>query len=116
VSTPAILSQVTGDTARARRVDPVTSHEAADSISAEHLEASEREVLTILASFDEPVIDQVIVKRHLVRAWQHADVPLWTEQRIRTARVQLTKKGAVVQDGVGRTEKGRKANAWRLAP
>ncbi|MDN3309591.1 hypothetical protein QWJ90_01465 [Microbacterium oryzae] len=112
---PAILSQITGDDARARRSDPGTSHAAADSISAEHLEASEQEVLTILAAADEPLTDQAIAKRHVQRAWQLDGVPLWTDERMRTARAQLTKKGAVVQDGHGKTEKGRRAMAWRLA-
>jgi len=111
---PPILSPITGDTARARRSDPDTSHAAADSISFEHLEASEQEVLAILRDAEGPLIDQVIAKRNATRAWQLTGVPLWTPERMRTARDQLTKKGAVVHDGFGRTEKGRKAKAWRI--
>lgn len=115
MSAQAILSQVTGDSARARKGDPETSHAAADSNSAEGLEASELEVLTILELFDRPVTDDAIAFEHERRCWRDLPVMQWEASRLRTARKQLAELGRVVQDGEGKTRKGRKAAAWRLA-
>ena len=110
---PAILSQITGDSARARATDPETSHAAADSISHAALEASEVEVLEILAAADGPVTAEQIERRNTQRAWQNG-VRAWSGSRIRTALHQLVEKRAVVQDGEGKTASGRRAAAWRL--
>ena len=115
MSAPAILSQITGDSARARLTDPETSHAAADSISAEALEESEAEVLDILAEAMHPLTDRQIERDHFDRVWQGAAARKWEPSRLRTARKQLVASGRVVQDGVGRTPSGREAAAWRLA-
>jgi hypothetical protein len=112
---PAILSQLTGDDARARRADGLTSQAAADSISAEALEASEVEVLTILREAGRPVTAEAVERRHAQRVWQLNGVHQYSPSRLRTAVAQLKKKGAVVEDGVGKTTSGRAAKTMRLA-
>lgn len=111
---PAILSQITGDSARARATDPQTSHAAADSISAEGREASELEVLEILSAAERPLTSEQIEARHVHRAWQGEAAMTWTGARLRTALKQLADDGHVVKDGEGRTKSGRRAAAWRL--
>ena len=115
MSTPPILSQIMGDSARARKADPETSHAAADSITAEGREASEVEVLEILRSATEPVTAERIEARHATRALRGESAGAWTGQRLRTALKQLVEDGYVVQDGEGRTRRGRRALTWRLA-
>lgn len=115
MTTPTILSTVTGDSPRARRSDPVTSHEAADSISPEALEASEVEVLAILADVGRPMTAEELTKVHHLRAWNGTAAGTWTDQRLRTALKQLRRAGRVVVDGRGKTSTGRSAEALRLA-
>jgi len=111
---PAILSQLTGDAARARATDPLTSHAAADSITAEGREASELEVLAILREADGPITAEQIQKRHDNRHWQDLTPHSYTPSRLRTALKQLADDAHVVADGEGRTDSGRRARAWRL--
>ncbi|MBO3663703.1 hypothetical protein [Microbacterium stercoris] len=111
---PAILSQITGDSARARVTDPETSHAAADSITTEGREASELEVIAILRDASGPLSSEQIETRHLNRAWQGTAPTTWAGSRLRTALKQLADDGHVVQDGETRTRKGRRAIAWRL--
>lgn len=112
---PAILSQVTGDSPRARRGDPETSHAAADSISPEALEASEVEVLAILAEAEWPLISDAIAQVNVRRAWQGQAERAWSASRIRTAIKQLAEAGRIVKDGEGLTDSGRRAARWRIA-
>lgn len=112
---PAILSQITGDSPRVRRSDPETSHAAADSIDADALEASEVEVLAILAAAARPMTAAAIERENLERAWQGRTERAWSPSRIRTALRQRARDGDIVQDGEGRTPSGRRAAAWRLA-
>lgn len=109
---PAILSTITGDSARARTSDPTTSHEAADSISAAALEDSEREVLTIVRKAEAPVCAEQIEERHLRRFWQGDTADHWKPSRLRTALKQLVDAGAIVQQGETLTDSGRHARAW----
>lgn len=111
---PAILSQVTGDSARARATDPETSHAAADSITPEGREASELEVLAVLTEAKTPMSAEQIEARHVHRAWQGQAAGTWTGARLRTALKQLADDGHVVRDGETRTKTGRRAAAWRL--
>jgi hypothetical protein len=113
VSAPAILPA--GDTARARKTDPVTSHEAADSISVVGREASEVEVLTILRAADKPITSEQLEHRHITRAWQIPGISLYSGARLRTALKQLADDGMVIRDGEGRTKSGRRAATWRAA-
>ena len=115
MSVPAILSPLTGDSPRARRNDPETSHAAADSISLSDREASEREVLAILATADRPLTAEQIEDRNAHRAWQGDALRAWSGSRIRTAVRQLADDDRIVQDGEGKTKAGRRAVTWRLA-
>lgn len=88
------------DTARARRSDPVESHEAADRADTA---ASRRAVLAILA--DGPLSDEQV----------HARQSVFTPERMRTARKELERQGRVVEAGEGVTSKGRRCKTWTLA-
>lgn len=112
MSAPAILPA--GDTARARKTDPVTSHAAADSITPEGREASELEVLAILADETSPITAEQIESRHVQRAWQGQSAHTYTASRLRTALKQLADDGHVIRDGEGRTKSGRRAATWRV--
>lgn len=110
---PMILSQVTGDSPRARRSDPVTSHAAADTVTSAAREASELEVLAILAA-GRMTAEQVI-KRHAYRASRGLAARKWTDSRLRTALSQLREKGLIEAAGFGLTETEHRATCWRLA-
>lgn len=117
MSTPTILSQVTGDAARARKSDPETSHAAADSITAEGREASEYEVLAILQAATTPITAEQIEARHLNRAGWGETPHHYTASRLRTALKQLADDGLVYRTGVeGRTKSGRRAATWQVTP
>jgi hypothetical protein len=98
---------------RARRTDPATSHDAADSIDAETVADSKDEVLFLLTSFG-PMADHELVERHerevYLNLYRH-----YSPQRLRTARRELVDAGRV-EAGVGwtKTPSGRKAIIWRL--
>lgn len=116
MSAPTILSPVTGDSARARKTDPETSHAAADSITPEGREASELEVLAILADASTPITAEQLESRHVQRAWQGQTGHAYTASRLRTALKQLADDGHVERTLVeGRTKSGRRAATWRIA-
>lgn len=115
-TTPAILAPLTGDNARARTTDPTASHEAADRISADSREASEREVLEILAASKHPITAQAVEKAH-ARRLRHGIAPRgWATSRIRTALKQLREDEAIEIAEVlgGRTTSGSRADTLRL--
>lgn len=105
---PAIHSAITGDSPRARRADPVTSHDAADK-TVRKAEASQAEVLRILNDFG-PLPDFAIANRHAEHCrsigWpEHiaaatggpvdVDAVMFSTQRLRTARAELVQLGRV---------------------
>ena len=108
MSTPVVGTVWGEDTPRARRNDRIESHQAADSISAEGLQRSERAVLSVLADAGRPVTDSEMFKMVAARGFVYED------SRLRTARHQLVVAGCVVQAGVGKTPKGRRAATWVL--
>ena len=98
-----------GPGAMARVTDPFTSHHAADTISKDAREASERFVLDVLADRG-PLTDEMIL--HV--ATMNAEP--WSPSRIRTARKQLVDKGLVEDSGIkARTDSGRLAIEWVLS-
>lgn len=111
MTVPAIVPD---DTSRARRADPVTSHAAADSITADDREASEREVLEILADAGGPITADAVEQVHEVRTWQGKTPRRWAGSRLRTAIKQLADDGRVVEAGEGKTRSGRRARTWRV--
>lgn len=95
----------------ARANDPITAYIAGESLTAR--EASEREVLAILA-LGGGVTDTTIYRLHTDRAIHGIQ---FTEQRIRTARAQLVTKGIVEVAGIHPhgSPTGRAATMWKLA-
>ena len=98
---PAIHSTFGTDTARARRTDPVTSHEAADHNDVEN---SLGLVLSALRAFG-PSADHELV----ALLGQSG----FTPQRLRTARAALVERGLVGESGTYRlTAYNRRAIVW----
>lgn len=95
------------DTARARRGDPVTSHEAADSNDVNN---SLGLVLAILREARLPITDEEIEFRAV---FGHGST--FTGQRLRTARrhLQRLKLVEVVDEHGGTTSRGRRCATWR---
>lgn len=98
-----------GDTARVRRSDPATSHEAADS---NDIQGARVEVLWYLQI--EPLADHELIERYDIDTrWD--DSKHYTPQRLRTARKELVDAGRVEATGIYRlTATGGKANVWQI--
>jgi hypothetical protein len=91
-------------TARARRTDPETSHEAAESVS--DITAQQGHILTLLEQ--SPMSDDMLVARY-----QRGPVP--TPQSIRSRRAELVAQGLVEHSGEYVTMvSGRRARVWRV--
>jgi len=82
----AIHSTIGEDNPRVRRDDPVSSHRAADSITADGLAESQAFVLVTLREFGP------------LPAWRIERYTFgeWSGSRVRTALVELEEKGLVV--------------------
>ena len=96
---------------RARRTDPRTSHDAADSITEETLFNGQDEVLFLLG--EQPSAHHELVARHQHDARLFGYRPL-SESRIRTACKELVEKGLVHAIGGTLTPSGRHAYIWAL--
>lgn len=107
---PTIDSTFGGNSPDTRRTDPEPSHEARDSSNAK---ASLGAVLTVLRG-QGPMTDQELVgQMEVAHVWDR--VPMFTEQRIRTARAALTEQGLVEFTGYYRlTVSGRRARVWTV--
>jgi hypothetical protein len=94
------------DTPRARRTDPVTSHEAADTSD---VSRSIGLVLDILLNSAEPLTDEQIEYVAVVERNE-----TFTGQRLRTARNALVRLEQVVMADKhgGRTSRGRWSATW----
>lgn len=115
MSTPTILSQLTGDSARARLTDPETSHAAADSITLRGIRDSEAEVLGIIRGASRPICAQQVEEAHDRRAWA-GEVPYhYSPSRLRSALKKLAEAALIVKDGETRTRSKRRADTWRAA-
>lgn len=94
------------DSPRARRGDPLSSHEAADT---NDTAGSRRAVLLIMQAFRQPLPDHEIERIHDESGGRY------TGQRLRTARCELVDMGVVVDSGEGSlTPKGRRCKTWAL--
>lgn len=114
---PAILSQLTDDSARVRETDPTTSHEAADSISRKAREDSAREVLAIIDASATPLTAEEIHEYHEASAFLGMSERTYSPSRIRTALKQLVDDGQVARAAqLGKTKTGRSAQTWELTP
>lgn len=90
----------------ARKTDPNTSHEAADSTTEareNHLERVIRYVLARYPLTDEQLSDKITRLPWLVKA---------TPQGIRTARVRLERAGELKIWGITKTKYNRNARVW----
>jgi len=107
MSAPAIHSTFAEDTARARRTDPITSHEAAD---VNDVASSIGAVLDLLRA-EGPMIDELIESRLLDRGCT------FTGQRLRTAREALVRQDLVHHNGSHQlTSRGRRSQVWAAGP
>ena len=103
--TPPIHSTFGEDSPRARRTDPITSHEAADS---NDVTRSIGWVLSLLHNVG-PLAD------HEIEAAARRRDVRFTGQRLRTARAALVRQGKVTDSGETRlTLNGRRAQVWQL--
>ena len=108
-----ITQSLGGPGALTRKADPATSHEAADSLSVEALEDSEREVLAVLAVAVRPLTAEELYDAHLQRWDAELAARRYSPSRIRTALKQLVEDGRIEKAGTGRTISGRAADTWR---
>lgn len=91
----------------ARRTDPDTSHEAADSLSHEHIRATQQRILGLLQNFG-PMTDHEIEAQ-----WPWPPV---SPSGLRTRRAELVDQGRVTHNGQYRTlASGRRARVWKIA-
>lgn len=101
------------DTARARRSDPTTSHEAADS---NDLAESSAYVLLLLFAHGPLADHELTMKAAGDMSRYLPGVIAYTPQRLRTARHELVESGHVVDTGIYRlTASRRRAKVWELA-
>ena len=103
--TPPIHSTFTGDSPRARRTDPGTSHEAAD------LTDTHKSIGWVLKTLvaQGPLADHEIVLMATI-----CGMP-FTGSRLRTARAALVGMGLVEESGIYRmTENNRRAIVWQF--
>lgn len=111
IAAPAIHHAAGYDEPRARTTDPVTAHEAADSISPEAREASEVWVLATLAEHG-PMSDGDVWDWYVL----FGPADNWSDSRLRTARSQLVRKGLVIEaDKNGLSRAGRRVARWAVA-
>lgn len=95
----------------ARSTDPVESHQAADSISADASAASQAAVLAALESTLTPLADQEIA-RIVNRAERR-----FSDSRLRTARHELEEAGAVREVGTVKLAGSRSpSRTWEVVP
>ena len=93
--------------ARARRSDPETSHEAANSLPSDRLRASQDAVLAFLRR-QGPMIDTVLVDTYNGEVHQ-------SPSGLRTRRSELVTRGLVQDTGVRvRLATGRNAIVWAV--
>lgn len=96
--------------AHARRGDPATSRDAAASLSADRLRASQQEVLAILREYGPLTDTGIAVAAHAERVAQ-------SPSGLRTRRAELVALGKVADSG--RREQlptGRNSIVWTVTP
>ncbi len=105
----------TVELAYARTSDPVTSHEAAATLTPEKLRMSQAAVLRLFnvgPMHDVALVDKYAIARVRYPEWY----PQQSESGLRTRRKELVRKGLLVDSGErARLVSGRNAIIWRLA-
>jgi len=95
-----------GDNPRVRKDAPLTSHQAADSITADGRKGSQTFVLNDLRVNGRSGAWQVEERAELARS-------NWSPSRIRTAIKELEELGSIIRvSGVGVTPRGRKCDQF----
>jgi hypothetical protein len=82
----------------------ITSAKAADSLGPATLNALQRQVLALLQATPDGLTDEEMQRR--------LDMNPSTQ---RPRRIELARRGLVVEDGTRRTASGRMATVWRVA-
>jgi hypothetical protein len=99
-----------GDEAHARTSHPVTSHEAARSVT--RLPDRQRAVLRVLKLFG-PLHNDGLIEQYR-KEKERMMLPVQTDQSIRSRRSELTDLGLVIDTGhKAILESGRRAIVWR---
>lgn len=94
----------------ARSTDPETSHEAAASISAEHIRMSQKAVLGLLQTFGSMTHEQMVTRRYGAH-------PIQSPSGIRTRCRELVRMGLIRDSGARQMlATGRKAIVWEVVP
>lgn len=97
--------------ARARRSDPETSHEAARSISVKDLRSSQRAVLRTLAKLRKGGTDVDIAGAY--DHYGYSAIAPQSPSGLRTRRAELVDRGLVADSGLRkRLPSGRQAIVW----
>lgn len=95
------------DTARARKSDPISSHEAADA-TADSVWASQQAALDIMRAHGKPMtalqVEQIAAARELPHS----------SSRMRSTLSELDAKGLVERVGFTKPPRGRKRQLWDL--
>ncbi len=98
---------------QARATDPQTSHEAAESITAEHLTKLEVAILEMLKT---PMIDEQLCGLLRYKCYEGKYDINPSDSGIRTRRCELAREGKVVDTGMrAKTRSGRNAIVWKTA-
>lgn len=113
------ITTLGGTSPRARRSDPLTSHQAAAVVG--NLRESQRAVLTIFIDAGRPLIDEELIALYsdaLIedRRRLRNGAPVQSESGIRTRRRELADAGLIEDSGERRANSnGNSSIEWRLA-
>lgn len=98
--------------AKARMSDPSTSHDAARSITTDHLSETQSAIMVILR--ETPMCDEKLIEQF--RVWEQLGrFPKASDQSIRSRRAELVRSGFVEYAGFDeRMTTGRFGRVWRV--
>ena len=97
-----------------RRTDPISSHEAADSVQSKA--AQSRDFVLYLLRDIGPASDHELVDAADLLNARLPETPRFSPSRLRTARHELARDGVVTDTGYFHlTGSGRRAQVWQVA-
>ena len=96
---------------RARRTDPVTSHEAARSIPLDSLTERQQAVLLVFQG-EGSMSDEMLLVAYRSAKWRSFKLPKQSDSGLRTRRSELSRAGLLVPMYYGLTRAGRKTQFW----
>jgi hypothetical protein len=102
----------------ARRTDPETSRQAAESLDEDYLRISQQAILTLMTRWGAAgLMDHDMIKQYAQSHLRNPQMfPYQSESGLRTRRKELVDKGLVVDSGRrGVTRSGRKSIYWVIA-